>query len=125
MTRYLKIGRIDRVGVNWALPRPALWLLLLAIVPSTLAKAQGVTATINRSEATVQDPLILTVTVEGSRSARPQLPDLSDFEIRSRGQSTQMSLCQRTAQLERPVRISLDTKASGSLFDRRSHGRDR
>jgi hypothetical protein len=55
------------------------------------ALADGVTATIDRSEATVEDQLLLTVTVEGSRSARPNLPELPDFEVVPRGQSTQMS----------------------------------
>lgn len=53
--------------------------------------AQGISATINRPEAAVEDQLLLTITVEGSRSASPELPDLSDFEVYSRGQSTQMS----------------------------------
>lgn len=65
--------------------------LLSAVGLSSVLTAQGITATINRPEAAVEDQLLLTVTVEGSRSARPELPDLSDFEVYSRGQSTQMS----------------------------------
>jgi hypothetical protein len=55
------------------------------------AAAQGITATIDRPEATVEDQLVLTVTVEGSRSAQPTLPELVDFDVYPRGQSTQMS----------------------------------
>jgi hypothetical protein len=91
ISEHRRKGRIDGLHVDSALGRLALWLLLLAFVPSTLARAQSVTATIDRPEVSVQDPLHLTVTIEGSRSARPQLPDLSDFDVRSRGQSTQMS----------------------------------
>ena len=54
--------------------------------------AQGIRVTIDRTEATVQDQLVLTVTVEGSRNAQPELPDLSDFQVFSRGQSTQFSM---------------------------------
>ena len=39
----------------------------------------------------MQDPLLLTVRVEGSRSAQPRLPELPDFEVRSRGKTEQMS----------------------------------
>jgi hypothetical protein len=53
--------------------------------------ADGIQATLNRTEASVEDQLLLTLTVEGSRSADPTLPDLSDFDVHSRGQSTQMS----------------------------------
>lgn len=66
----------------------------LAILASSLApglRAAGIQATINRSQAAVEDQLLLTLTVEGSRSAEPTLPDLSDFDVYSRGQSTQMS----------------------------------
>jgi hypothetical protein len=65
--------------------------LILAIGLVGVAQADGITATINRPEASIEDQLLLTVTVEGSRSASPQLPELADFDVYSRGQSTQMS----------------------------------
>jgi hypothetical protein len=65
--------------------------LILAIGLVGAAEADGITATINRPEASIEDQLLLTVTVEGSRSASPQLPELADFDVYSRGQSTQMS----------------------------------
>ena len=72
------------------------WLQVsvLALLASTVAPqlwAEGIQATINRSEAALEDQLLLTLTVEGSRSASPTLPDLSDFDVHPRGQSTQMS----------------------------------
>ena len=39
----------------------------------------------------MEDQLLLTLTIEGSRNANPSLPDLSAFEVHPRGQSTQMS----------------------------------
>ena len=48
--------------------------------------------TIDRPEATIRDQLLLTVTVDGSRSAVPELPDLPDFQVYSRGQSSQIQM---------------------------------
>jgi hypothetical protein len=48
--------------------------------------------TIDRPEATVQDQLLLSVTVSGSRTAVPELPELPDFQVYSRGQSSQISM---------------------------------
>ncbi len=74
--------------------RSRITVLLALILANGLvgaAQADGITATINRPEASIEDQLLLTVTVEGSRSASPQLPELADFDVYSRGQSTQMS----------------------------------
>jgi hypothetical protein len=53
--------------------------------------AADVVATIDRPEATVEDQLLLTVVIEGSRGAQPVLPEIPQFEVYPRGQSTQMS----------------------------------
>jgi hypothetical protein len=53
--------------------------------------AAEVVATIDRPEATVEDQLLLTVVIEGSRGAQPVLPEIPQFEVYPRGQSTQMS----------------------------------
>ena len=55
-------------------------------------KAQGIRTTISRTEATVEDQLRLTVTIEGSQRAQPQLPDLTAFQVFSRGPSTQVRI---------------------------------
>ncbi len=65
--------------------------LLGALALPALCLADGIRATVDRAEATIEDQIRLTLTIEGSRSARPQLPELPDFEVYSRGQSTQMS----------------------------------
>ncbi len=65
-------------------------VLLLALTPQALA--QGVQVTIDRPEATIQDQLMLSVTVQGSQSAKPQLPDLSNFQVYDRGQSSQFQM---------------------------------
>lgn len=58
---------------------------------SSLSFAAGISASLDRSEATVGEGVSLSITVEGSRNAEPILPSLPDFEVYSRGQSTQMS----------------------------------
>ena len=64
------------------------WALAL---PSLLG-AQGIKATVDRAEVSLEDQIVLTITVEGSRSARPKLPDLNAFDIVSGGQSTQVRI---------------------------------
>jgi len=65
-------------------------VLVVAAVPM-FAVAQGITATIDRTEATTADQLVLTVTVEGSQNATPQLPEIPDFNVYPRGSSSQIS----------------------------------
>ncbi len=108
-------GRIDRRGVNWALFRSLSGLLLLVLVSASLARAQGVTATVNRPEATIQDQLLLTIRVEGSRNARPRLPDLSQFDVRSGGQSTQMSFVNGQLSSSVSYEYVLTPKQAGTL----------
>ena len=70
------------------------WLALACLVGFGMAceaSAASVAATIDRPEATVEDQLVLTVAIEGSRGAEPILPELPDFDVHPRGQSTQMS----------------------------------
>lgn len=55
------------------------------------ASAAGIVATVDRPEATVEDQLLLTVVIEGSRGAEPILPEIPEFDVYPRGQSTQMS----------------------------------
>ncbi len=70
--------------------RTALALVLVLFAGEVWA--QGISATIDRNEATVRDQLRLTVTIQGSQQVRPQLPELSAFEIYARGQSSQFQI---------------------------------
>ncbi len=63
-------------------------VLALSGVASVSAKADAVklTATVDKSELTLEDTLQLSLTVEGVQNAPPpKLPDLPNFRIRSRG----------------------------------------
>lgn len=69
----------------------ALAAVVLALVAG-VAYGQGITATVNRTEATLEDQILLTITVEGSQQAQPRLPELPDFEVHPAGQSSQLSI---------------------------------
>jgi len=56
------------------------------------AAAQRLTATVDRTSATVETPLRLTLTVIGSQQAEPQLPELPDFDVTFAGQTTQLQV---------------------------------
>ena len=64
----------------------------IALAVPGVAAATGITATVNRNEASVGEHISLTLSVDGSATADPQLPDLSAFEVYSQGQSTQMQI---------------------------------
>lgn len=72
---------------------PLALLALFVLGPATLAlHAQQITATVDRNEAPVDSPIRLTVTVTGAQGARPQLPELPDFEVTSAGEVNQFSM---------------------------------
>lgn len=72
------------------LPLPAAATLLLLAAGGL--EAQGIRASVDRTEITIEDPLTLTVTVEGSQEARPELPPLPHFQVQPRGQSSQVQI---------------------------------
>jgi len=66
-------------------------LLLALLAGSSVATAQTVTATVDRTEVTVEEGILLTVTVRDiQRPPEPELPDLSPFTVQAVGQSTQV-----------------------------------
>ncbi|HVS65165.1 MAG TPA: BatD family protein [Thermoanaerobaculia bacterium] len=74
-----------------ALPRSSsvtAWLLLLLASAGGPVLAQQVRATVDRNELTLDEQLMLTVTVEGAVNVVPELPPLPDFRVLPRGQST-------------------------------------
>ncbi len=81
------------------LPRPTgralASLLVFALAASLAAPADGqakagIEAIIDRNDATLEDQLFLTVIVQGSQEAQPQLPDLDAFQVTSAGNSRQL-----------------------------------
>lgn len=72
-----------------------LWLLLASfstgIVPARPALALEVVATVDKAEATVEDQILLTVSVSGERSLPepPELPPLADFDVVQGGTASQ------------------------------------
>jgi hypothetical protein len=54
--------------------------------------AQGISVVVDRTEVTLDDQIVLQVTVEGSRKAEPRLPEMPQFEILPRGQSSEVQI---------------------------------
>jgi hypothetical protein len=79
------------------------------------AFADGIEVTVDRAEASIEDQIVLTVTVEGSRSASPSLPDLSPFEVIPRGQSSQVSFVNGRASSSVIRNYVLVPKSTGSF----------
>lgn len=69
----------------------ALYLCLLILAPSAPAAAIAITATADKTEATLDDYIVLQVAVEGTRE-EPSLPEMSAFNVQSRGTSSQMTI---------------------------------
>lgn len=66
-------------------------LFILIYAENTLALS--FTAKVDKTEATIQDQIILTLSVEGTqRGVRPHLPPLLSFNVMSRGSSTRMQI---------------------------------
>jgi len=104
-----------RQGADKVLVRVVIVALFVSVMVASAAVAQGVSASINRPESTIQDPLVLTVRVEGSRSAEPRLPELPDFDVRSRGKSTQMSFVNGQLSSSVSYEFVLTAKRTGTL----------
>ncbi|MDX1778673.1 MAG: BatD family protein, partial [Thermodesulfobacteriota bacterium] len=66
-------------------------ILLLLLANKTWALT--LRATVDKTEATIQDQIMLTLSVEGVQNgATPQLPELPGFDWMSRGSSTRMQI---------------------------------
>jgi len=100
-------------------PRLPMAVLLLAplllIMGAWEVAAQQVQATIDRAQATTQDRLNLTVTVEGAQDAVPQLPELPDFEVYSGRRSSQMSIVNGRANVKVGYGYVLVPKKTGTF----------
>lgn len=94
-----------------------LWLsaAVVLLLSAGAATAQGITAQVDRTEATVEDRLVLTITIDGSQSAQPTLPELSDFDVVTGGQSTQMSIVNGRASSSVSHSFFLIPKRSGTF----------
>ena len=62
-------------------------LVFIAITPGiVLAKGISISSSVNKNHLTLEDSIELSVTVYGLRSpSKPELPPLSDFQVRSTG----------------------------------------
>ncbi|MGB5882038.1 MAG: BatD family protein, partial [Thermoanaerobaculia bacterium] len=94
-------------------------LILLAVsavwLPVAAAAQERIQASVDRAEISEEDQILLQITIEGSRGAEPTLPELPDFDVFSRGQSTQMSFVNGRMSSSVSYSYSLVPKRSGSF----------
>jgi len=78
-----------------SMTRPVLILLCLLVTGFAFtgisAAEVSVSASVDKNEASLDDYIVLKVTVEGTRE-EPMMPDLSAFKFQSRGTSSQMTI---------------------------------
>ena len=80
-------------GHSRCLPHRVTAFLVLSLLGgfAGMAAAASIEAEIDRNEASLQDRLVLTLTVTGSGGAEPVLPELAAFEVVPAGQSRQFN----------------------------------
>ena len=70
---------------------------LFLLISAENSHAFSLIAKVDKTEATLQDQIILTLSVEGTqRIGRPQLPSIPAFDVMSRGSSTRMQIINGT-----------------------------
>lgn len=69
------------------------WVIFILMLCAEETHALSLTAKVDKTEATIQDRIILTLSVEGTQQAgRPHLPPMPAFDFVSRGSSTRMQI---------------------------------
>jgi len=112
-------------------------LLLVALVclcaqvfspTRALAAEASIVATVDKNEATLEDYIVLKLSVEGVR-AEPSLPDMPAFTVQSRGSSTKVSIINGQMSSSNEYTYLLYPKTAGDFtlgpFTIRHQGKDR
>ncbi|MFQ5672401.1 MAG: BatD family protein [Nitrospinales bacterium] len=74
----------------------------------------GITATVDKTRVTLEDSLVLSVTVSGAQNAPPpRLPPLSDFRVQSAGSSSSMRIVNGRMDMSVTHNYRLTPKAAG------------
>ncbi|MEE9561818.1 MAG: BatD family protein, partial [Thermoanaerobaculia bacterium] len=105
------MSRLDKrlvVGLI-LLAASAVWL------PAAATAEGRIQASVDRAEISEEDQILLQITIEGSRGAEPTLPELPDFDVFPRGQSTQMSFVNGRMSSSVTYTYSLVPRSTGSF----------
>ena len=86
-----------------------------ALLNTAPAYADGITASVDRTEISLQDTLQLTITVNGSKSAQPVLPSMPQFQVQGRGQSTQVHIINGSMSTSGTYTYELFPKQAGTF----------
>ncbi len=94
----------------------ALIVSMFLLYRTVEAREITVTAGVDRNRVTTEDMVLLTITVSGSRKApEPELPDLPDFEITSRGSSSRVQIINGAYSSQVDYNYLLQPKKTGLL----------
>ncbi len=95
--------------------RPPALLALLVLALPALAAAQSIRATVDRNQATLDDQIVLTLTLEGVANAEPRLPDLPDFDVLFRGRAESFRIADGRASSSTTYTYLLIPRRTGRL----------
>ncbi len=88
--------------------------LVWALAPLAAA-AQRISVTVNRTEVTIEDQILLVIRVEGASGADPELPTLDGFRVTPAGQETQMSFVNGRSTSSVSYRFLLTPQRTGTF----------
>ncbi len=88
---------------------------ILAFFTSSLASAGSLTGELDRQQTSLDEPIWLTVSVEGSLDGDVIIPDTKDFEIQQSGQSTNISIINGSMSKQTQYTYQLRPLKEGSL----------
>ncbi len=88
---------------------------LVSVLAARPAAAQRISVTVNRTEVTIEDQILLVVKVEGAHGAEPELPTLEGFRVTPAGQETQMSFVNGRSSSSVSYRFLLAPQRTGTF----------
>ncbi len=84
------------------------------LLSAATAGAASISASVDKTSAAAHEHIDLTVSIEGTRS-EPALPPLPEFDVRSRGSSSKVSIVNGTVSSSVEYRYSLIPKKTGTF----------
>ena len=80
---------------------------------ASIAQAISVTATADKTTVGMGEEIVLTVTVSGTANVAPKFPDMSKFDVRNGGQSSQFSMVNGSTTSEKAFTFFLRPRRVG------------
>jgi len=93
------------------------WTVLAVVVlrPSAAVGSERLSASVDRTEATLEDQIRLTLTVVDAQGAKPRLPSLPEFEVQGTGQMNQINMVNGRTTTKSQFNYLLAPKRTGTF----------